>query len=681
RMADQAKRAHSVFLRLSGVLSVIGVSLGVGALVRYADSWSDMQSRVGAAIKDMAAAPIMMQRIVDIANASYSPLAQTVEVYSRNVSVLRDLGLGAEKAADFTESLNHMLVLTATRGERAESVQNALSKAMAVGRLQADGLETILAHGGRVAEALAEELGTTVSGLRDMASQGLITGQVIANAIIKPLDGVREAAGKMPATIADAFTRVQTNVTAFIGQFDKAHGISERVALAIIAVAGSLGTLAKVVALAGVGLLTYFAPAILSGIAVGLGYIGAAGVAAFRAIGVAIAANPLGALILAVNLVLTALFLFRDKIAEVFGHDLAGYVIRFGDFLINSFEAAFEDAKFIWANLPDVLGAAMIGAANAVIRGINGMVQGAAQGIDWLIEKINKIPGVNVGKIGAVSPLGEMDNPFAGQLAGALAEHAAAIDSIMSQDRLGQWIDGTGEAAAATLEFATATATANDNIADLGNGVGTATGQITTLADRTSEARGVFTGFFEDVRSGIRNGEGAWRSLGNAAVNALDSISRKLLDMSSNKLFDILLGAVAGGLGGGFGSVPGMLYAKGGIQSGAGISAFSNSIVNSPTVFPFARGIGMMGEAGPEAIMPLKRGPDGTLGVAAGGGGGGGRIDIRLHVDQDGNWQAAVDKIAGTAADVRVNYNNRFTIPRIVMATKGNTMVETGKAA
>jgi len=36
-------------------------------------------------------------------------------------------------------------------------------------------------------------------------------------------------------------------------------------------------------------------------------------------------------------------------------------------------------------------------------------------------------------------------------------------------------------------------------------------------------------------------------------------------------------------------------------------------------VFPFAKGVGLMGEAGPEAIMPLKRGPDGTLGVRGGG--------------------------------------------------------------
>jgi len=48
---------------------------------------------------------------------------------------------------------------------------------------------------------------------------------------------------------------------------------------------------------------------------------------------------------------------------------------------------------------------------------------------------------------------------------------------------------------------------------------------------------------------------------------------------------------------------------------------FTNSIVDSPTMFKFAKGTGLMGEAGPEAIMPLKRDSQGNLGVRGGGGG------------------------------------------------------------
>jgi lambda family phage tail tape measure protein len=57
--------------------------------------------------------------------------------------------------------------------------------------------------------------------------------------------------------------------------------------------------------------------------------------------------------------------------------------------------------------------------------------------------------------------------------------------------------------------------------------------------------------------------------------------------------------------------------ANGGVFSGSGISAYSGSIVSKPTIFPFAKGTGLMGEAGPEAILPLTRNSKGKLGVSA----------------------------------------------------------------
>lgn len=61
--------------------------------------------------------------------------------------------------------------------------------------------------------------------------------------------------------------------------------------------------------------------------------------------------------------------------------------------------------------------------------------------------------------------------------------------------------------------------------------------------------------------------------------------------------------------------------AAGGVYSSPDLHSYANTIVSSPTLFKFARGgaFGLMGEAGAEAIMPLKRGADGKLGVAGGG--------------------------------------------------------------
>ncbi|MHB2211700.1 phage tail tape measure protein [Methylobacterium sp. CM6257] len=61
-------------------------------------------------------------------------------------------------------------------------------------------------------------------------------------------------------------------------------------------------------------------------------------------------------------------------------------------------------------------------------------------------------------------------------------------------------------------------------------------------------------------------------------------------------------------------------FARGGVFRGGRVQPFAaGGIVAAPTYFPMAGGTGLMGEAGPEAILPLGRGPDGRLGVAAGG--------------------------------------------------------------
>jgi lambda family phage tail tape measure protein len=82
----------------------------------------------------------------------------------------------------------------------------------------------------------------------------------------------------------------------------------------------------------------------------------------------------------------------------------------------------------------------------------------------------------------------------------------------------------------------------------------------------------------------------------------------------------------------------GTYAAKGGVfNGGAGLSAYSGSIVNQPTPFLFAKGAGIMGEAGPEAIMPLSRGSDGKLGVRMAGGGASVQLITSFTINSDGS--------------------------------------------
>jgi phage-related minor tail protein len=99
------------------------------------------------------------------------------------------------------------------------------------------------------------------------------------------------------------------------------------------------------------------------------------------------------------------------------------------------------------------------------------------------------------------------------------------------------------------------------------------------------------------------------------------SMASSVLDQALTPVQNAFGNLITGGVGKLISGLTG--FEKGGAFSAGRVTAFaSGGIVGGPTRFPMRGGTGLMGEAGPEAIMPLARGPDGKLGVRAAGRGG-----------------------------------------------------------
>lgn len=134
----------------------------------------------------------------------------------------------------------------------------------------------------------------------------------------------------------------------------------------------------------------------------------------------------------------------------------------------------------------------------------------------------------------------------------------------------------------------------------------------------------------------LRRAAGLGRQFSNTLVGAFDSIAIKgrnvgdVLRTLALRLSDIVLKAALRPLEQGFGNLlsglmsGGIGFAKGGVvQQGLPVPFAAGGVIQSPIAFPLAGGrMGIAGERGAEAIMPLSRGPDGRLGIAARGGGG-----------------------------------------------------------
>lgn len=163
------------------------------------------------------------------------------------------------------------------------------------------------------------------------------------------------------------------------------------------------------------------------------------------------------------------------------------------------------------------------------------------------------------------------------------------------------------------------------------------------------------------LKDGILNGEWNAPDISGIVQGLSDNLFDQLIDGGISALFGSLGGGASGGGtsgGGGGGSILATLgslfFAKGGaFEHGEVIPFARGGVVSSPTLFP----LGMMGEAGPEAIMPLRRLSSGELGVTAGGGGRAASVVIHNHIDARG---------ADSGVEERIRAVLREEEPRIV---------------
>lgn len=268
RAAERAAKAYDGYSRAAqlaarAIGAVVGAAAGK-ALISFADTWSDISSRVGIAINNMDAAPAVLDRIAQTARMTYSSLDLTAEGFIRNAMVLNELGKSTQQQLDYQEALNNALVVSGAKGQAAEFVQESLNRSMALGKMRGVELNNVLNYGGRVAELLAKHFNTTTGGLMKLAQQGKITGDVLFNVLTKNMVTLREEAESMPATFWDGLLLIRNALMQFIGSTDQALGASETLAAGLIVIADNIGRVVATAATAVTAFGVYYVGAMVA---------------------------------------------------------------------------------------------------------------------------------------------------------------------------------------------------------------------------------------------------------------------------------------------------------------------------------------------------------------------------------------------------------------------------------
>lgn len=141
-----------------------------------------------------------------------------------------------------------------------------------------------------------------------------------------------------------------------------------------------------------------------------------------------------------------------------------------------------------------------------------------------------------------------------------------------------------------------------------------------TLGDTTRDLGNLDAGFSRGLRKAFDGVVFDGMKLSDALSTLGKAMSNTVYNAAMKPVTDHFGGMLAGGLNALVSSI--MRYAQGGAFTQGRVMPFAKGgVVTSPTTFPMRGATGLMGEAGPEAIMPLTRSADGRLGVQAQGGG------------------------------------------------------------
>lgn len=174
------------------------------------------------------------------------------------------------------------------------------------------------------------------------------------------------------------------------------------------------------------------------------------------------------------------------------------------------------------------------------------------------------------------------------------------------------------------------------------------TSMRTTLAETSLSVKGLNASLSSGLRGAFEDLIFDGAKLSDVMRSLAMSISRSVYSAAVKPVFDHLGGLLGQGIGN---IVSGGAFADGAAFSQGRVVPFATGgIVSGPIRFPMRGGTGLMGEAGPEAVMPLTRGADGRLGVEARGGGRAVNVVINVTTPDVAGFERSKSQIAAQMA-------------------------------
>ncbi|MEJ2802006.1 tape measure domain-containing protein [Comamonas sp. BIGb0124] len=232
--------------------------LGVLAIIDKADEWGQYASRIRMATKSTEEYNQVQDRMAQSANETYRSINETRESFIQMSPILREMGLTLSQSIDAIDTFSGLLVVNAASTDKARGAQDALSKSMQKGKVDADAWLSIYSTMDSVVDVIADSSGLTAEAIRKMGAEGKLSVEMLVKSLVDGNKAVMARVREMPTTFRDALQNVSNGFSEYIGRSNEAHGITQTLVSGIGLLGRNFNILADSgVAAAAAGLLAY----------------------------------------------------------------------------------------------------------------------------------------------------------------------------------------------------------------------------------------------------------------------------------------------------------------------------------------------------------------------------------------------------------------------------------------
>lgn len=213
RLSNSVQNAGRVMNGFNNALQLLGLGIAANEIKQYADSWTRMGNKITTASQASGVQARSLESIRQSADNARIGMEAYIDLYARIMRSSKGVIKSEQEVTDVTDTVSKAFAIAgATAAEQAAGVLQ-LSQALGSGVLQGDELRSLRENSPVLMQAIAEEFGTTISGLKQLGAEGKLTTDRLVKAILSAKSQIDEQFNSTSSTIKQSLTIVKNAAT------------------------------------------------------------------------------------------------------------------------------------------------------------------------------------------------------------------------------------------------------------------------------------------------------------------------------------------------------------------------------------------------------------------------------------------------------------------------------------